>query len=88
MEELRAPGCFLPPLFLFFHVRQKSDLSALCLKHVLPRSSVLDGERKGRLDGDFTDTTNNFLTQRYCNSGEETGSSPFYPMNQHDPISA
>lgn len=44
------------------------------------------GGREGRLDGDFTDT-NNFLTQRYCNSGGEN-SSPFHPMNQHDPISA
>lgn len=42
---------------------------------------------EGRLDGDFADT-NNFLTQRYCNSGKETRRSPFYPMNQHDPISA
>lgn len=44
------------------------------------------GGREGRLDGDFTDT-NNFLTQRYCNSSGEN-SSPFHPMNQHDPISA
>lgn len=40
-----------------------------------------------RRDGGLTDT-GNFLMQPFCNSREETGCSPFYPMNQHDPIFA
>lgn len=40
-----------------------------------------------RRDGGLTDTSN-FLMQPFCNSREETGCSPFYPMNQHDPIFA
>lgn len=42
----------------------------------------MDGRGSGLTD------TSNFLMQPFCNSREETGCSPFYPMNQHDPIFA
>lgn len=49
-----------------------------------------EGRGRGSVAGDSVDT-NNFLTQRCCNSGRETGSAHLFISTQptvHDPISA
>lgn len=69
-----------------FALDTEEDLSALCDPRIR-RHGRQAGWIEGRRDGDLTDTSN-FLMQPFCNSREETGCSPFYPMNQHDPIFA